>query len=932
MGTWPGDTGRRVLISDEPHAWRVQSGRNSSENPWVTSSPDVARPPDGTTPARGGSARASPVGSPGACRGRSSTPPRTRRVAVLTALVAAVALAAGFLPEPAGTGVTATIALLWVSTGAVLITRQATRTSRPDAWRRYAVSLVAGVLGAGLVTVLGGFTGPVALGTVPAHLLAVLAMSRMLPAGVRRTSAAGQLVSALMIFVLSVFAILHISYRLVALGPVGAAALSVVELDVLAVALALATGAALAVVANAAPGQRRTAGLLLVTQACGAASSSLAAFAAGTVAAGVACALSVVGIGVLVVACLRDRRQPPAPGRPDDEPSTVATMLPHVTALVAGALLVVTVPFAGFDSAAGVAVLLGLCAAVVHQAAVLRTQRRLTGELRRSEAHFRSLVRSSVDPVIILDEELGVRWASGAVAEMLGREPRGVIGRPITDGLHPDDAPGIVAALRGPPGEEPGKLTVTGRLRHADGGWRLIQTRVRDLRTDPDVGALVLYCRDVTATTRSSARDLPPLATVDPATGLPNRLALVHELGTRLGEDGPPSSLAVVQLSGGAREVLPSVSRHLLSAIRTEEWLACTGPGEFAVLVRGTEADAEAVATRLLECLLPLLPREGRPTVAAGVTELTGVTEAGEALRRAELVLGTSRSTGGGQVWRYPDALRIARFRHDELRADLARALPGGQLRLVFQPIVDLALHRVDKVEALLRWRHPFHGEVSPAEFIPLAEESSLISELGRWVLAQATAAIAAVPAESVGVAVNVSASQFGSGHLVADVLDALEGSGLAATRLTLEVTESVLLEDEHVKADLQALRKLGVRIGIDDFGTGWSSLAYLADLPIDVLKMDRQFLADLTTDGQRRELCRTVLALGDALALDIVVEGVETPSQLRLLRNMGHRYIQGFLFSRPVELEQLGEQVRALDGIRAGIVDGSIGAAAGHP
>jgi PAS domain S-box-containing protein len=894
----------------------------------VTSVSDVARPPDGTSPSPGTGGRSATAGSPGADRGRTPARSPTRAVAVVTAVVAALAVAAGFLPGPGGTGATATITLLWVSTGAALISGQAGRTAGPGAWRCYAVSLAAGVLGAGLVTVVCGFTGPVVLGTVPAHLLAVVAMSRMLPAGVRRAVFAGQLVSALVIFVLAVFVILDIGYGLLVLGPLGGAALSVVELDVLAGALALATGAALAVVANAAPGQRRVAGLLLVTQACGAASSSLAAFAGGTVGAGVACAVSVVGIGVLVVACLRDRPQPAATRHADGEPPAVAAMLPHVTALVAGVLLVVTVPVTGFDADAAPVALLALCAVVFHQAAMVRTQRRLTGDLRRSEAHFQSLVRSSVDPVIILDEKLDVRWASGAVAGMLGLEPRDVIGRPIVWALHPDDAPGIAAVLRGPAGENPENLTVTGRLRHADGGWRLIQTRVRDLRTDPDVGALVLSCRDVTVPTRSPAGDLPPPVTVDPATGLPNRLALVHELGTRLAE-GRPTSLAVVQVPGATAEVVPTLARHLTGVIRTEDWLACTGAGEFAVLVRGTEGDAGTVAVRLLDCLLPLLPGDGRPAVAAGVIGLTCVTDAGEALRRAELVLGMSRSTGGGQVWWYADALRIARFREEELRADLARALRRGQLRVVFQPIVDLALHRVDKVEALLRWRHPFHGEVSPAEFIPLAEESALISELGRWVLARAATAIAAVPDETLGVAVNVSASQFGSGHLVADVLDALEESGLAASRLTLEVTESVLLEDEHVKADLQALRKLGVRIGIDDFGTGWSSLAYLADLPIDVLKMDRQFLADLSTDAQRQKLCRTVLALGDALDLDVVVEGVETPDQLRLLRNMGHRYIQGFLFSRPVELEQLGEQLRALDGSGADMVDGSIAAVA---
>ena len=858
----------------------------------------------------------------------------TRQVAVVALLVATLAIAAGFLPGSAGTGAPATIALLWVSAGAVLITRNATRTERPAAWRTYAGSLAAGILGSGLVTLIGGFTGPVALGMVPAHLLAVVAMCRMLRGGLRRTASAGQVLSALLIFVGSVFVILHIGYRLLALAPVPASALSGIQLDVVAGVLSLATGAALAVVANAAPGRRRMAGLLLVTQGCGVGASSLAAYAGGPVAAGVACAFSVVGIGVLVVACLRDRRQSTVSGRPDAEPSAVAAMLPHGTALVAGVLLVVTVPVTGLDPYAAAVALLGLCAVVGHHAAMLRTQRRLTGELLRSEAHFRGLVRSSIDPVIILDEELAVRWASEAVAGMLGLDPRAVVGRPVTDALHPDDAMGIVAALRDPAAGEPAEsLTVTGRLRHADGGWRLIQTRVRDLRADPDVGALVLYCREVTASRRSAAPDgASPLGGVDAATGLPSRLALVQELGHRLGDGREWTSLAVVGVSGTTAPLPPALIGRLAGAVRTEDWLAVTGAGEFAVLVRGTVADAETVAARLLDRLRPLLAGDGRLTLAAGVAELGGVTEAGEALRRAELAMATSRSTGGGQVWRYPDALRIAQFRQDELRADLSRALGRGQLRVVFQPIVDLALHRVDKVEALLRWRHPFHGDVSPAEFIPLAEESALISELGRWVLSQATAAVAALTDESVGVAVNVSASQFGSGHLVCDVLDALRGSGLAPTRLTLEVTESAMLQDEHVLGDLRALRTLGVRIGIDDFGTGWSSLAYLADLPVDVLKMDRQFVAGLTTDAQRRKLCRTVLGLGDALALDIVVEGVETPAQLRLLRNMGHRYIQGFLFARPVEEDQLEERVHTLDGLRAGMVDGSIATPAEVP
>jgi EAL domain-containing protein (putative c-di-GMP-specific phosphodiesterase class I) len=197
-------------------------------------------------------------------------------------------------------------------------------------------------------------------------------------------------------------------------------------------------------------------------------------------------------------------------------------------------------------------------------------------------------------------------------------------------------------------------------------------------------------------------------------------------------------------------------------------------------------------------------------------------------------------------------------------------------------------------------------GDVPPVEFVPLAEQSPLIGEVGRWVLREACATVAALPDTDLSVAVNVSARQVRSGELVADVLAALEASGLPASRLTVEITESVLMDDAHVIEDLTVLRRLGVRIAVDDFGTGWSSLAYLVGLPIDVLKMDQHFVADVEHDAQRQALCRAVLQLGASLGLPVIVEGVTTEGQLGLLRDMGHRYLQGYLISRPLEADQL--------------------------
>jgi len=356
--------------------------------------------------------------------------------------------------------------------------------------------------------------------------------------------------------------------------------------------------------------------------------------------------------------------------------------------------------------------------------------------------------------------------------------------------------------------------------------------------------------------------------------------------------------------------VLREVTTRLTRVLRGNDWLARSGAGEFAVLVDGTIADAEVVATRLVAAVEPVGTGTGtgtlRLTAVAGIASLGSDADASEGLRRGDLALRSARAAGPGRVRRHSDALRITQDRQESLRADLDRALERGQLRLVYQPVVDLALHRTVSVEALLRWRHPTYGEVSPAEFIPLAEESVLITEISRWVLTEAMTTVAALPHRDLGVAVNVSARHVRSGELVDDVLAALETSGLPGSRLVLEITESVLLDDDHVTDDLAALRRLGVRIAVDDFGTGWSSLAYLVGLPIDVLKMDRQFLSDVETDPQRRALCASVLHLGSSLGLAVVVEGVETEPELQLLRDMGHRYIQGFLLARPMDVSAL--------------------------
>jgi PAS domain S-box-containing protein/diguanylate cyclase (GGDEF)-like protein len=544
-------------------------------------------------------------------------------------------------------------------------------------------------------------------------------------------------------------------------------------------------------------------------------------------------------------------------------------------------------------------------------------ERRTAASLRATSVHFRSMMKSSPDPVVILGEDLRISYASRRIVDMLGYPKADMVGRRLDCAVHPDDLPTLRALATSVAGRD--DLAVrTVRVRHADGRWLLIEATVRDLRSDRDVRTVVLYCRDVSARTATGVEsELLELSMTDPVTGLPNRAALVRRLGEAQKLCEHAHAIALIGIDGlnaaaldpvSEAAVLRALTSRFTRSLRGDDWLARGKGGDFVVLVHGTVADAEIVAGRLVADVGPLVTERGTLglTASAGLAALCGEVDTGDALRRGDLALRSARAAGPGSLHRYDDALRSAEDRRDSLRADLDGALDRGELRLVFQPVVDTVLQRTVSVEALLRWRHPDVGDVSPVEFVPLAEESPLISALGRWVLLEACTTVAGLPEHDLSIAVNVSARHVRSGELVPDVLTALERSGLPATRLIVEITESVLLDDAHVIEDLATLRQLGVRIAVDDFGTGWSSLAYLVGMPVDVLKMDQHFLANVEHDPQARALCRGVLQLGTSLGLPVIVEGVTSEGQLSVLRDMGHRYLQGFVFSRPLEAEQL--------------------------
>ncbi|SDF66040.1 putative bifunctional diguanylate cyclase/phosphodiesterase [Klenkia brasiliensis] len=840
----------------------------------------------------------------------------------------AVVLSAGIVvsatqPAPLSEVGVALFSVLAFLGGAVLARAAARRSCHPGVWGWYAGALLVAGAGAALALHTPGSTVPMTVGALPGMLLTVPPLLRLIPVGTWRRLRA-QLVTSLLLFLDACLLCALATFELVSGRSLGLTTLFDVTLVALGATLALLTAMGLLVVASTSGALRRVAVLALSGQVAITGALVLMAFSdeqdAATPPLVATAVAATLGLALLVGAALQDH----TPGEPlaeDDPLSFAAAVLPHLTALAAGCLLLSGVLVTGaLDVAQTVLGGVGLVLLAAHQTVSWRDSRDLTRTLQRSQAYFRAVVRSAVDPVVILDGDLAITWTSPGFGDIIGRSAERLVGRDVRTAVHPDDRPALTAALLAPQVGAPREgRTATARVRHDDGRWLLLQARVRDLRQDPAVGALVLHCRDLTRATpaRPAVADALPLGGSDPETGLPDRSALVARLA-ELARGGAEVGLVKIGIGGlpddPAADVARDLAGRLSRVLRTGDRLLRSGPAEFAVLVDGGISDAETLAERLVGAVPADAPVHGlRLTACAGITALEGSDrEPVAVLRRASMALDSARGAGPGRVRRHSVALLIAQNRREALRTDLALALARDELRLVYQPVVDLALQRVTSVEALLRWQHPTWGAVSPAEFVPLAEESALVTTLGRWVMRTATAAVAGLDAD-LCVAVNVSARHVRSGELLGDVSEALAASGLPPERLVLELTESVLLDEAHVTDELAALRRLGVRIAVDDFGTGWSSLAYLVGLPVDVLKMDRAFLASVETDPRHQALCRSVLHLGTSLGLDVVVEGVETPRELQLLRDMGHRFVQGFLLARPTELPALPGAVQAV-------------------
>ncbi|MDO9286166.1 MAG: EAL domain-containing protein [Aquabacterium sp.] len=431
-------------------------------------------------------------------------------------------------------------------------------------------------------------------------------------------------------------------------------------------------------------------------------------------------------------------------------------------------------------------------------------------------------------------------------------------------------------------------------------------------------GACVALHEDITEQRRNQ-QQVAYLARHDALTGLPNRAQLSDELTRQLPRVHRGEELALLYLDldrfksvndtlghAAGDLLLRRVAERLRAGAREGDLIARLGGDEFAILQTGTTqpAGSTALAKRLIEALSQPFDLDGHQvhigtSVGVAVAPFDG--DHAEALiKSADLALYRAKAAGRG-VLRYFEPEMDARMQlRRQLENDLRGAIARGEFELAFQAQVAADSHAVVGVEALIRWNHPVRGRVSPADFIPLAEETGLIIPIGVWVLRQACLAAMAWPAP-VRIAVNLSPVQFKSRTLLRDVLDALHDSGLPPQRLELEITEAVLLDDtEQALSVLHAMRERGIRISMDDFGTGYSSLSYLRRFPFDKIKIDRSFIQDAALGGDALAIVGAISSLGRSLGMSTTAEGVETDEQLAAVCAAGCVEVQGYLFSRP--------------------------------
>jgi diguanylate cyclase (GGDEF)-like protein/PAS domain S-box-containing protein len=468
----------------------------------------------------------------------------------------------------------------------------------------------------------------------------------------------------------------------------------------------------------------------------------------------------------------------------------------------------------------------------------------------------------------------------------------------------------------------------------ADGSLIDLAIYSRELVYD-DKPAMLLALMDITERKRAEAR-IAFLAQHDGLTGLPNRNLLRQQMDDILAHTRRSAEKVAVLVLGldnfkavndalghsVGDKLLRAVAKRLRSTLREGDTLARLNSDEFAMIQSGLTRPEDAVllARRLMEAIGEPFLLDGHSAVIGatiGIAMAPGDGDDSETLlKNADMALSRAKTDCRGTFSFFEAAMDARAQTRRKIEMELRDAIQGDRLQPYYQPLIDLSAGRITGFEALVRWPHPERGMVSPAEFIPVAEETGLINAVGGLMLRRACKDAVTWP-DDVRVAVNLSPLQFRTGNLLSIVMDALKQSGLPAKRLELEITETLLLEkSSQVLATLHALRALGVRISMDDFGTGYSSLSYLRSFPFDKIKIDQSFVRDLGANREAQAIIRSIVSLGKGLGVTITAEGVETEAELSCLRAEGCHEGQGFLFSRARPNDEIVQLLRAQRGV----------------
>ncbi len=560
----------------------------------------------------------------------------------------------------------------------------------------------------------------------------------------------------------------------------------------------------------------------------------------------------------------------------------------------------------------------------------------LIENLKRGKKRLELIMSHLKDVVVIVDEEGIIRYKSPSVRHVFGWEPEEVVGKHFSEFVHPADTEHLID-VKDRIFSSPGKpLSVEYRVRLKSGGYRWVEATIYLPEEWKELGleGAIVSERDITEKLNAQ-EEILRMTYFDPLTGLPNRFLFIQKLEELLKSAERRNEIvgvlvldltrfkevnAVYGIEAGDH-VIRSIAYRLVGNLRSGDVVSRFFSDEFGIIlanIKDTSGLSKAIEKVQNSFKEPVkygdMDIYMDANIGVAVFPKDGI-EAEELVRKAELALSRTRDMGEGGVAFFSEEIEKEITTIAFIKGSIKNALERRELLTFYQPIVNLANGKVVGMEALVRWRHPDVGLIPPSHFIPVAEESGLILEIGNYVLSQSTSDLRKLIDEGIGdvfLAVNFSAKQFLAENLVEDIDAELKKKGIEPSLFVLEITESLAMKDpKTTKKILGELKSLGIKVAIDDFGTGYSSMNYLIEFDVDKIKIDRSFVSVMLENEKAQGVVKTIIELSHSLGATVLAEGIETKEQLRNLRELGCDEGQGYLFAPPMEFERLVETLK---------------------